>query len=399
METTIILSSERLLAEFARLCRDYDCLDLAVAWCGDPDKVLPFSHLHNVSGKIRIVLGTAFMQTHPKAIQELMDTARSLRVMRDDSPLFHPKVYHFSKGESRAIILGSANFTYSGFCINTEASILVEGSFSELIAIGYDRLMDQFETWQSDEFSFEPTEEWLHEYRRRWETARRTERNSGITTPVHKEVDVPSGSWLGAADWGTFLVRLQRGLEENERDINGYFRVLDDAAEKLRTPWSTRTFNDISNRRIIGGIGDYGWLGHVSASGRFRKMLANGTQQEKFAIANAVNEVSSMSPIQWDRLETILDDLVSLGPTIKVWGRLLCLVRPDSFCSVASDSLRKNLAQTLGMPVSAFLTPNGYVALLRHLHSSPWINSPEPRNEAERHIWKNRVALIDPIFY
>lgn len=399
METKIILSSEELLAEFARLCRDYDCLDLAVAWCGDPDKILPFSHLQNVSGDIRVVLGTAFMQTHPKAIQELMGIAHTFRIMRDEKPLFHPKLYHFSVGESRALILGSANFTYSGFCLNTEANILLEGSLPELRAIGHGRLMDQFEDWQSDEFSFEPSEEWIQEYRQRWEIARRAERSSGVMTPVHDDVSVPSGSWLSAADWSTFLIRLRKGLEENERDISGYFKVLDDAAEKLRTPWHTSLFDDIANRRIIEGIKDYGWLGHIGASGRFRKLLANGTPREKSTIVSALNEASSMSPIRWDHLQEILDNLVSLGPTIKVWGRLLCLVRPDSFCSVASDSLRRNLAQTLGMPVSAFLTPEGYVTLLRRLHSSPWHNSPEPSDEAERHIWRNRVALIDPIFY
>lgn len=399
MEMRIILSSKDLLMEFARLCRDYEYLDLAVAWCGDPDRILPFSHLQNVSGGIRAVLGTAFMQTHPKAIQELMGIAHPFRIMRDEKSLFHPKLYHFSAGESRALILGSSNFTYSGFCLNTEANILLEGSLSELRAIGLDQLMDQFKDWQSDEFSFEPSEKWIQKYRQRWKNARKSEKSSGVVTPVHEDLSVPSGSWLSAADWSTFLVRLRKGLEENDRHISGYFKVLDDASERLVPPWHINIFDDIANRRIIGGIGDYGWFGHVGASGRFRKMLANGTPRQKSTIVSALNEASSMSPIRWDRLQEILDNLVSLGPTITVWGRLLCLVRPDSFCSVASESLRKNLAQALGMPVSAFLTPEGYVTLLRRLDSSPWHNSPEPSDESERRIWRNRMALIDPIFY
>src|SRR6185369_14571543 len=108
------------------------------------------------------------------------------------------------------------------------------------------------------------------------------------------------------------------------------------------------------------------WLGHVGASGRFRKLLARGSQENLAKIVRCINAAASFThPIRWRELESTLNELVRVGHSMKVWGRLLCIVRPDLYCTVSSPSVRINLAATLAMPVTMFETPEGYVRLLQ----------------------------------
>jgi hypothetical protein len=37
---------------------------------------------------------------------------------------------------------------------------------------------------------------------------------------------------------------------------------------KLSIPWTTDYFKDVEKRRVMDGIKQYGWLGHVGASGK-----------------------------------------------------------------------------------------------------------------------------------
>ncbi len=49
----------------------------------------------------------------------------------------------------------------------------------------------------------------------------------------------------------------------------------------------------------------YGWLGHVAASGDFRRMLANGTSSEHRTIANPINAIAELPvPLDWNKLKT-----------------------------------------------------------------------------------------------
>jgi hypothetical protein len=189
-------------------------------------------------------------------------------------------------------------------------------------------------------------------------------------------------------------------LKQHERDGQGYHDVLDAAAQSLPIPWTTQYFKDIEKRRIIGGIKHYGWLGHVAASGQFRKLLANGTTKQWATIVEVINTIAALNrPIPWPKLTAQLDRLISLGPTMKVWGRLLCLVRPDLYCTVAAVSVRKNLSKTLEVPQNRFDDPEGYLQLVKLIHSSPWFNSTQPAGKEALEIWKRRAAFLDAIFY
>lgn len=187
---------------------------------------------------------------------------------------------------------------------------------------------------------------------------------------------------------------------QQEQNGQGYHDVLDAADRELPVPWTTEYFKDIEKRRILGGINQYGWLGHVAASWQFRSLLANGPTQQWTSIVKAINAIAQLNPpIPWSQLRSHLDRLISLGPTMKVWSRLLCIVRPDLYCTVAAISVRQNLSQTLNIPQSRFARSEGYIQLIRLIHSSPWFNSNEPSNKEQAALWKRRTAFLDAIFY
>jgi hypothetical protein len=219
------------------------------------------------------------------------------------------------------------------------------------------------------------------------------------TAPLHEET-IGRASWLQVADWNLYYEKIKDGLDRYGRDFAGFHAVLDAAAQHLALPWKDLYFKDVETRRIIGGTGKYGWLGHVFASGKFGHLIANGTKQEWVSIVNAMNEIGKLAtPLKWNELELQLRKLVKLGPSMKVWGRELCLVRPDLYCSVSSESVRAELAKTLHVSRSFFETPKGYVELIKHLHGSPWFNSSRPEDPKQAAAWARRVALMDSIFW
>jgi len=226
------------------------------------------------------------------------------------------------------------------------------------------------------------------------------QKRNNIPAPHKAEQDIPMASWLGRADWNVYYSKVLEGLDKHGRSFKGYHDVLDVAAQTMAIPWTTADFDDIEKRRIIGGMEPYGWRGHVAASGQVRRLLVNGPLEVWNIIVEQVNALASLNhPLPWSEFESHLKELTLLGPTMKVWSRVLCIVRPDIYCTVAAPSVRKNLSETLGMPQNRFISPQGYVQLIRLIHLSPWFNSSEPAEPSEAAIWRRRSAFLDAIFY
>ncbi len=322
-------------------------------------------------------------------------------MFKQNTDLFHPKLYLFTSDDKIALFIGSSNLTYSGFYCNVETNVLLEGSLDnpeQKTQVG--NLLGQLEEWRSDAFSFVPSEEWIIEYSKAYYEALANEKKYGIKARSGSEDEIPFASWVRDATWATYYGKVLDGLKEHDRNAKEYPQVLRRAAEILPRPWTTIYFDDLEVRRVIGGLGVYGWFGHVGASGKFLRLLKYGSEVQKTTIAEVVNTIAPLDPpMDWDYLLALLEKLVSLRPTMKVWGRPLCLVRPDLYCSVASPSVRTNLSRALDIPQSSFQSADGYVKLIQLLHSSPWFQSPEPKDEEESEVWRARVAFMDAIFY
>jgi HKD family nuclease len=400
MKTSRILSTVKdLSAEFARCCQEYDSFHIAVAWCGDPKHKLPYKHLVDFKGNILCTVGVSFNQTHPDAIEWLRMRADT-RIFRRDRGLFHPKVFLFARGDRYALFAGSSNLTYSGFYRNFEVNALIEGVLSAHDSEDIDTLTKLLEEWRRDDLSFEASDEWLQRYRIEYERDLAKQRANSISTEaLNEEEKIGGANWLAVADWKTYYGELISGLERHGRKPENLHHVLDAAVGSLSQPWKASYFKEVEARRIVGGIGEYGAMGNVAAAGGFKGLLNSNGKRLDSMVATANKIARLQPPLNWNELGRRLIELVKLGHTMKVWGRVLALARPDLYCTVSSDLFRRNLAKLLSVPKSRFEKPEGYLDLIKFLHSTPWFNSPEPRNPNETAVWERRVAFMDGIFW
>ena len=400
MPTTTILSSPSSLEQaFDRCTQEYAVLQMAVAWIGDPANVVPFTYLHRIP-TIEALIGVGFDQSHPAGLALLMETA-SLRIAVDE-PLFHPKLYLFSRGKRRAAIVGSSNLTYHGFAENLELNLLVEGLASDGVFASMLRTLQQ---WRTPRHSFVPNKDWLQDYEKRYHRRRERLKKAGLDDEAGDDTSASASSaWLATARWPVYV---QEIIDALRRARTNYQSLLADRIqhltyvhEELALPWQTTYFSDPEKRRLMGGMKPYGWLGHVAASRKFRHLLANGTLRQHQVIVTNINAIAALDhPLPWNRLRGHLRRLTALGQTMKVWSRLLALMRPDLYCTISSKSVQQNLSTLLDLPQRSFQEPDGYIHLLQLLHASPWFQSQAPRNAIERDIWKRRVALMDVVFH
>lgn len=360
----------------------------------------PFTLLRGKTISVKATIGVAFAQTHPDAIHWFLRNNADIKVLRDEAGVFHPKIYLFERERDFALIVGSSNFTSGGFGINDEACILIEGRVDENGGIDLEELKKSIDLWRSDKRSFTPTPEWLETYRVAYKEARKKRSSINVFSPADSEAADLSGSWLLKSEWGPFYEAVVRGLSRQERNGQGYHDVLDAAAQKLAMPWTRQLFSKLENRRIMGGLGAYGWLGHVGASGDVRRLLAHGSPSEKGTIVNELNAIYHLPvPTPYRSLRAHLDKLVGLGPTMKVWGRFLCIVRPDRFCTVASPGVRIRLSGALAVSQDDLVGANGYSKAIQALQKAPWFSSRCPFDPKESVIWRRRMAFLDAIFY
>jgi hypothetical protein len=372
-----------------------------VAWCGNPTKTLPYILLDKFKGSINATIGISFNHTHPDAIEWLNEIGANTRVFRDDlGNLFHPKIYLFGNKKRYALFVGSSNFTYGGFYSNLEINCLIEGTSTTGKINDITSLENTLAKWRTNEWSFKPSNQWINIYNKRYRRAIKKQMKQKVVTPPLYEQNFSTASWLQHADWDTYYQRVLVGLRNHEGSSQGYKDVLDVASETLPLPWKLTYFNDIEKRRIIGGMDPYGWLGHVAASGKVRKILKNGSQKQKTTIVMAVNAIAQLElPVSLDALKDNLNNLIKIGPTMKVWGRMLSLVRPDLYCTISSDAVRTNMSKTLGIPKNRICSVDGYVQLIKLIHSTPWFTAQKPIDTKQESVWNRRAAYLDAIFY
>jgi len=400
MPTTTFLSSPGDFEQaFDQCTQEYSTLQMAVAWIGDPANIVPFTYLHRIP-TIDALIGVGFDQSHPAGLALLMEMA-SLRIAVDE-PLFHPKLYLFTRGNRRAAIIGSSNLTYHGFTENVELNLLVEGLASDTVFVSMQRTLRQ---WKGPKHSFVPTEDWLREYEKRYRLRRERLKKAGVDDEAEDDNTASASSaWLATARWPVYTQEIIDALRQARPDFHDLLadriRHLGYVHRELAIPWQTAYFADPEKRRLPGGMKPYGWLGHVAASRTFRHLLANGTTRQHQIIVSNINAIAALDhPLPWNTLRGHLRHLTALGQTMKVWSRLLALMRPDLYCTISSRSVQQNLAALLGLPQRSFQQPDGYIHLLQLLHASPWFRGPKPSNPTGRDIWKRRVALMDVIFH
>lgn len=195
MQSRILIGPRGFATEFERCCKSYDSLSFAVAWCGDPARVMPYRYIEQFSGKVTATVGVAFSETHPDAFSWLLSLGADLRVYDDARGMFHPKVYLFRNGAEYAAFVGSSNLTHAGFFSNVELNTLIEGQAQDLRD-----LIAAMKDWHSAPSSFVPTPQWLAAYRLAYDAKQKAARAARVPTAAEDD-QATAGSWLATARW------------------------------------------------------------------------------------------------------------------------------------------------------------------------------------------------------
>lgn len=393
----IITSTEELRKLFKFYCEQYDKLDILVAWIGDPKNLIPFEYLKSIN-EIEATIGVDFLQTNPKGLTFLSDLKANVRIIESQNNLtFHPKIYHFKKGKKNSIIIGSSNLTYLGFGDNIEVNVLIEGDKSKY---NIAELISLIKKYKSSPFSFPLTKSWLTEYNKKY--LKRQRQIKRILKKDQSAVDsqyAKSNAWISKIEWSQYLKKTRSALAE--RRNNDRIKMLTLYKNTFSYPLQYNLFADKQIRKMLWGEHPYAAFGHVGASGRFKGLITHGDISEKRIIISSLNAILLMENIDYDLIEKQLNKLVRLahGPTIKVWSRILTILKPDVFCTVSSEDVRSSLSLALNLKSNYFESVKGYIFLLKIIHESPWYNSKIPLNTSDKLIWKNRVALLDVLLY
>lgn len=139
---------------FDRCCEEYEELFFASAYCNWPQGSLLNSPLRSLVS-ITAVLGIPLDANQHARVgfrevaNAMKEEGRRVHVHGfQPPPLFHPKIYIFrrSSDSSRALIVGSSNFTRAAFSSNEELDILLEG---KLEGAQFETLRQRFSGWFS----------------------------------------------------------------------------------------------------------------------------------------------------------------------------------------------------------------------------------------------------------
>jgi len=393
----IITTTEELSSIFNQCCEYYDHLEMMVAWVGDPGNHLPFDYLIKLKS-ISAVVGTDFNQTSPDGLNFLKDNKAVIRIVENNQArTFHPKIFIFSKGNEKTMLIGSSNFTYMGFNENIEANVFLEGKAYRKEIEKVSKFIDQ---WKKSGYSIPFSSIWFKEYKAKYKLRIKQIKNvSKKDEAFVEETFSKSPAWIGKAEWSLVFNKVADGLKR--RGSNDRISDLELYSKELKYPFSLKYFKDSEKRKMIWGErNQYDAYGNVGAKGTFKGLIKSGPLAKQNIVIKAINNISKLNhPLDCDKLRTNLNTLTKLGFTMKVWGRLLAITRPDLFCTVSSENVRVSLAEVLNKPHKYFETVDGYIALIKLIHRSPWFNSKKPISSYERKVWDKRVALIDVILY
>jgi hypothetical protein len=391
MKAKVIADADSLFLELQKLFQWADRVDMAFAWAGSDQERARHWKAMDLAKVGRAVIGTAFAQTEPRALELLSAGSDRLRLVINSEGTFHPKVIVGRKGEFARAIVGSANFTGAAYTSNTEISVLLAGSVRD----GNFREIAEFieEHWN---LGVPLTPEWLSEYAKAWEAAKRRK----IVVPGAK-LEISSISSLDMS-WEAYFALINsqhnRPLAAGNKvrvfgDHPSYFNELDEADRIFA---SHERFADIPkrDRHILMGMGESsGFIGNMSAAG-FAKQIVND-HPEKIGIA--LDKVPVAGEISSNLVEDVLNQLTALkGVSVGVASRLLAAKRPDLFVSVNNGS-KPQLARLIGG--KRVDTVKQYVGLLQKIWATDWYRSGKPRDGIETSVWERRAALLDSALY
>lgn len=396
----LITSQKELSDTFISLLNEYKYISFATAWASS--KHTAFKSLLENKNKIKkSTIGIHFYQTEPEVLKHF-EKNKNIKFVLQSSGVFHPKIYLFWNNDKEwAVLSGSANLTCGAFDMNNTENMFVFKSnecldndlFSEIIEF----LEDQYTS--SDSKFINET------YINRYINLYRNQRSTLLESSVFNEEKINSKNILDTEiltySWDEYLDKIKKdpyhGFDDRLsmlEEIQGWF---ENDKEFSKLSESERKFimglpSDLNDPR-------YAWFGHLETRWRFQATFRETIQENIDLIGKAIDQIPLNGEITKDDFLIYSNKFYSAfkNKEFSASMRLLSMKRPDLFFCMNGKN-EKAILKDLGL--NNIKDPEFFWdEVLQKIYTTPWFNSPEPKNPIEKLAWKYRVALIDCIYY
>lgn len=380
----IITTSSELTKEFHRLMLSYNDYFWVVAWA---DYGFEISNLlvKNKQKIKRLCVGLSFFGTDPGFLQQFYKHP-GVRFSNQSIGTFHPKFYLFQNNEREwELLIGSGNFTAAAFSNNIEASILLSSKDDIVGDVYNDALRFINATWKSGKVVDE----------------------AFVTDYVNKmkdiKIDMPKLPSKGIKqpmfekEWGTYVDDLiEVGYEDRIKFLNWVKRHL-----------KKKQFHelDIKTRQSIAGFGsgevethglDIGCFGTTRARGQFMSVVNKRPEM----ISAALKKIPSTGSVTKTDYQSFLQIFknVSSNKELACATRMLCLWRPDYFINFNNKN-KIALCEELKIKGNQVRYDSYWDLIIQPFINSDWTTQANKIGKVEQEIYKNRVALLDCLYY
>lgn len=390
----LIVQGQSLAETLIELIKKHTYFSFAVAWASAETDVFKIIKTNNKKIK-NAVIGTHFYQTHP-AVLESFAGSKKVRFVFQPQGVFHPKVYLLWSNSCWDLLIGSANLTAGALSQNSELMLYVSSGHDKGVALKNGVLKQIEAYWEMGEVV---TGDMAEKYRSLWMLQQsRLRRISGTyssngigTPPIHTEIMSMS--------WSEYYRRVQAD------PYHGYEPRCDllDLAHIAFKGSESFSNMELGLRKTIAGLpNDFnehaGWFGSMKGSGYYHQAINNN---DAF-ISRALDCIPLAGAVTRKCYDSYVEEFVRAFPNgrhgVGTASRLLAFKRPDYFVCLDSKN-KSNICKDFGIRPTGITYERYWGDLICRIHDSARWNSPEPKAQRERRVWKGRAAMLDAIFY
>ncbi|MBQ8811092.1 MAG: phospholipase D family protein [Bacteroidales bacterium] len=397
----LILDDKILRKRFSNLCKKYSRYIWAVAWAGkvanfDLAKILA-ENSHKID---KILVGLHFYQTDPSFIDCFKDN-HHVRFYKKSDGIFHSKVYLFYNSDSEwSAIVGSSNFTNSGFHRNEEANICIDDTD---VGISFSQLKEYITSLWNEGSMFSNSELDLYKsafvhQQKKLDSLKKSKAVSNDTSHAESAENF-TASQLSIMTWEEYFHNIT--VKDSESLI--YRLAILKEAQKLFKKNQRFASLEPDKRKAIAGI-----ISHVAETDNADWKFFGSTGNGKFmhainakdpVIMNAIDSIPLNGDVTKDMFENYCKAFSSWNDPMSSATRLIAMKRPDLFVCVNSKN-KKELSQLLGIPQSHLTLENYWNEVHLKIINSVWFRDNNISNVGiAKEVKKFQVALLDSISY
>lgn len=394
----ILTTPSEIEKKTCSLMDKYKIISFASAWASANSKV--FKVLMKNKNKInKIIVGIHFYQTNPNFIEEFINNDK-VKFITNPSGIFHPKIYMFSNDDNEwEALVGSANFTKAAFEKNTETMICISNKDINAEAT-YHKLIQEIESYHQRAQIF--TKDDLISYKQIWK--KKLKARDDLQDKFSKDNNIKPiyKSKIIMKNWQDYF-------EKVKNDKNDSFEIRLKLLDKARIYFkkSFALMTDLERKKISGITKgdesdinfDWRYFGNMGISPRFITRISDSYEEISEAL-NFIPNHGTVTKNDYMNYIKYFQEHTGFGYGVITTSRLLAIKRPDFFFCITGGN-KEYLYSDFG--IKKDIKSNEYERywdeIILRIHKAEWFQIEEPKDVFEKELWKNRVAMLDSIFY